>query len=119
VDGNTYQVASSGGTTSWYGRIDNVPKSLTSLTVTYAGANTATCNQSVLVYNWAAGAWSYLDTRSVGPTTATVTADVSGTLAGDVSGSGATGSVAVAIVCSGAATAFTAQADQLKVTYTP
>src|SRR4051794_4908071 len=58
ADGNTYQVSSSGGTTSWYGRMDGVPKSVKTLTVTYTGSNTATCNQTVYAYNWTATAWS-------------------------------------------------------------
>jgi hypothetical protein len=117
ADGNSYQVASSGGTTSWYGRMDAVPKSVKTLTVTYTGSNTAACNQTVYAYNWTAAAWSVVDSRSVGSTGAVITASLSGTLGNFVSGS-TTGSVAIAIVCSGAATPFTARADLLQASYT-
>jgi len=115
ADGNTYQVASSGGTTSWYGRMDGVSRSLKTLTVRYTGSNTAACNQTVYAYNWTAAAWTVIDSRSVGSTAATITASLSGTLLNYVNGSG---SVAVAVVCSGAATAFTARADLLQASYT-
>lgn len=118
ADGNTYQVASSGGGTSWYGRVDDVPKSVKSLTVTYAGSNSATCNQAVYAYNWTAAAWSVIDSRSVGATTTTITASVSGTFSNYVSGSTTSGSVAFAVVCSGAATAFTARGDLMQASYT-
>jgi uncharacterized protein YkwD len=117
ADGSTYQVASSGGTTSWYGRMDAVPKSVKTLTVTYTGSNSAACNQTVYAYNWTAAAWSVVDSRSVGSTGAVITASLSGTLGNFVSGS-TTGSVAIAIVCSGAATPFTARADLLQASYT-
>jgi hypothetical protein len=111
-------VASSGGTTSWYGRIDGVPKAVKSLTVKYTGSNTVTCRQTIYAYNWTAGTWSALDSRSVGPTSTTITASVSGTLGNYVSGSSTSGSAAFAVVCSGAATPFTARGDLMQASYT-
>ena len=118
ADGNTYQVASSGGTTSWYGRVDGVPKSVKSLAVKYTGSNTATCRQTIYAYNWTTGTWSALDSRSVGPTSTTITASLSGTLASYVSGSSTSGSAAFAVFCTGAATAFTARGDLMQASYT-
>jgi len=117
ADGSTYQVASAGGITSWYGQINGVAKSAKSLTVTYTGSNTAACNQTVYIYVWGTSSWNVLDTRSVGSTSTTITASAAGTLANYVSGSSTTGSVAVAVKCTGTSS-FTALGDALKLTYT-
>ena len=118
ADGNTYQVASSGGSTSWYGRIDGVPRALKSLSLSYAGSNSSTCNQTLYVYNWTASSWVTVDSRSVGSATTTISANAGGTISSLVSGSGTSGSVAIAVTCSAPGSTFTARGDLLRITYT-
>jgi hypothetical protein len=104
--------------TSWYGRISNVPNSLTSLTVTYGGSNSLPCSQTVAVWNWTSGYWQVLDSRSVGSTAVTITAPLSGTLANDVSNTTGNGDVAVRVQCTRMDWAqFFSSGDLLKIVY--
>jgi hypothetical protein len=111
-------VSAVSGLTSWYGRIYNVPNGLKSLSVTYNGSNSGTCAQSVMLWNWTYGYWSVLDSRYVGPTTATITATAGGTFADYVSNSTGNGDVAVQIRCSrGDYAGFLASGDLLRIAY--
>jgi uncharacterized protein YkwD len=118
LDGAAYQVSSQSGRTSWYGMISSVPNSLTSLSATYNGSNSLSCSQLVAIWNWTAGAWRVLDSRSVGSAAATITAPVSGTLADYVSNSTGNGNVAVLVQCTRPdVTPFFASGDLLKIVY--
>lgn len=115
-DNSFFRVNSSSRATSWYGRMTGVPNSLSSLSVTYKGMNSATCSQSVGIWNWSSGAWVWLDSRSVGTTEAGITVSPGGTLAGYVSGSSGNGDVAVIVRCS-AGVNFSASADLLQIKF--
>jgi hypothetical protein len=117
ADGSAFQVNSSSGTTSWYGRIYSVPNALRNLKVTYTGWNSTTCSQTVSIWNWSTGLWVGLDSRSVGTTAITITAAPGGTLADYVSNSTGNGDVAVRIRCSQSYASFYASGDLLKIVY--
>ena len=55
-----------GVASSWYGRFLSVPTSLSNLKVTYQGANSASCSQTVAIQRVSDSAWVALDTRTVG-----------------------------------------------------
>jgi uncharacterized protein YkwD len=116
-DNAYYQVSSSGGTVSWYGRVSGVPNTLRSLQVGYRGLNSAACTQTVSIWNWS-GYWVTLDSRSVGTTELEVTALPSGTLASYVSGTTGNGDVAVRVRCTRTdSTAFYGSGDVMKIVY--
>jgi subtilisin len=122
-DDNGYRAINSttSGTrlTDWYGRVYRVPNSLATLKVGYKGKSSATCDQSVWIYNWTAGRWAQLGARKVGTTEVEVTVAPSGTLADYVSGTSGDGDVAVRIRCSrGDSVSFYTSADLLRITYT-
>ena len=117
MDGNALVVASSGNT-SWYGMTTSVPQALRSLTVSYGGSHSANCTQGLWIWNWSRGTWQRLDSRPAGTTAGQVSAAVPGALPEFVSGTAATGSVAVAVTCSRSdGGAVTTNADQLNLTY--
>ena len=116
-----YQVNSttSGTRTSdWYGRMTGVSNALKSLSVTYKGKNSASCSQTLYVYNWTTGYWVKLDGRTVGTSVVTVSAAASGTLAEYVSGTSGDGDVAVRVRCTrGDGVNFYASGDLLKIVF--
>ena len=115
-DGAYFQVASLGGSTLWWGRINGVPNTLTSLSVTYRGLSTAPCTQTIWIWNWQARVWSSLGSQSLGTTEAMTATTVTGTLASYVSGTTGNGDVAVRVGCTSGAS-FTTSSDLLQITY--
>ena len=119
VDSSYWQVNSNTAynrTAAWYGEFSSVPRTLKSMKVTYQGANSRTCTQTIAIYNWTNGTWATLNTRSVG-TTGVRIADLvpSGAPAGYVS---STGAVRVRVTCATTAGTFWTSANQLQLAYT-
>ncbi|HEV3407934.1 MAG TPA: S8 family serine peptidase, partial [Gaiellaceae bacterium] len=116
-----YQVSSTTSGTrvsDWYGVTTSVSNALTSLKVTYKGKNSASCSQTISVYNWTTGYWVQLDSRTVGTSEVSATVGPSGTLADYVSGTSGDGDVAVRIRCARSdSTSFYASGDLMKVVY--
>ncbi len=113
-----YQVSSTTSgtrTTAWYGRVTGVSNALTSLRVVYKGKNTASCSQTVALYNWDTATWVTLDTRSVSTTEVLIDRTASGTLNTYVSGTG-TGDVAVRVRCTKTSN-FRSQGDLMQIVY--
>ncbi len=94
-----YEVDAAAGAADWYGRVTGVPNGLLSLSVTYSGKASATCDQLVGLYNWTIGAWIRIDARTASTDEAPATASPSGTLADFVSGESGDGDVAVRVRC--------------------
>jgi subtilisin len=120
-DNSFYEVSSTTSgtrTASWYGVVSGVANSLGSLRIAYKGRNSVSCSQTVSVWNWAAGAWTQLDARSVGTSEVLVDRTVAGTLADYVSGTTGDGEVRVQVRCAHGSSSFNAKADLLRVTYT-
>ena len=102
----------------WYGRFTGVANGIRSLRVTYRGKASASCTQSVWIYNWTTGAWVSLDSRSIGTTEVEIAATPGGTLANYVSGTTGDGDVAVRIRCARSdAVNFWTSGDLLKIVY--
>ena len=123
ADDNNYYLVNSTTTgtrtTSWYGVISNVPNSLTALSATYRGANSATCTQTVGIWRWTTSAWVTLATRSSGTTEFTHAGLVpTGALADYVSGTTGNGEVRVRVRCTRTGN-FTSRGELLFVDYTP
>ena len=120
-DNSFYEVSSTTSSTrtaSWYGVVGRVANSLGSLRIAYRGRNSLSCSQTVSVWNWATGAWTQLDARTVGTTEVLVDKTVGGTLADYVSGTSGDGEVRVRVRCTHGSSSFYARADLLRVTYT-
>ncbi|MGZ8702798.1 MAG: hypothetical protein ACXWZY_10985, partial [Gaiellaceae bacterium] len=99
--------------------ISDVPNSLTALSVTYRGANSATCTQTVGIWRWTTSAWVTLATRSTGTTEFTHAGLVpTGTLADYVSGTSGNGEARVRVRCTRTGN-FTSRGELLFVDYTP
>jgi hypothetical protein len=114
-DNSYYQLNSAGSVTSWSGRFSGVPNSLSSLRVTYAGANSSFCSQTVSIWNATTSTWATLDSRWVG-SEVVINATVGGTLADYVTGATGTGDVSVRVHCL-TYFAFYSSADLLKIVY--
>ena len=116
-----YQVSSTTSgtrTADWYGVTTSVSNALKTLKVTYKGKNSASCSQTVSVYNWTTGYWVQLDARTVGTSEVSITVAPTGTLADYVSGTTGDGDVAVRIRCTRSdSTSFYASGDLMKVVY--
>jgi alpha-tubulin suppressor-like RCC1 family protein len=103
--------------TAWYGTFNNVATSLSSLTVTYAGLNSAGCTQTIAIYKWSTKKWVTLDSRSVGSSEQLIAGLVpSGALSSYVN---ATGQVRVQVSCSSGKTAFVASGDLMEIIFIP
>ena len=103
----------------WYGRVRGVANAVTGLRVVYSGKASATCDQSIYVYNWATGVWARIDARSVAATEVEVSAAVGGTLADYVSGASGDGDVAVRVRCTRSdGVSFFTSSDLLHVAFT-
>jgi hypothetical protein len=119
-DNSYYQVASTTTgtrTLAWYGSFPTVPRTITSLTVTYKGKDSRSCTETVSIWNWSTSAWVQLNSQAVtttevlrGPLTPT------GTLSNYVSGTSGTGEVRVEVKCSTTAN-VTGSADLLSIEY--
>lgn len=119
-DNSFYEVnatTSATRTTSWIGRVAGVSNAAKTLAVRYRGRASATCAQTVSIYNWTMAAWIQLDSRSVGTTEVQVDKAGSGALAAYVSGTSGDGEVQVRVRCT-AASGFYSSGDLLRVTHT-
>jgi hypothetical protein len=76
-----------------------VSNAVRSLSVAYKGKSSATCDQTVWVYNWTTAVWTQLDRRNVGTSEVGVSTAVGGMLADYVSGTSGPGDVAVRVRC--------------------
>jgi glucose/arabinose dehydrogenase len=121
-DNGYYQVSSTTSgtrTTDWYAVVPGVPNALQSLAVTYKGANSRSCSQSVAVWRWTTSSWVVLATQSVSTTEVLHSALVpTGALADYVSGTSGNGDVRVRIRCTTTAN-FTSRGDLLFADYRP
>ncbi|HEX7797714.1 MAG TPA: fibronectin type III domain-containing protein [Vicinamibacterales bacterium] len=120
ADSSYFQVSSTTkGTraTAWYGTFNNVPTSLSSLTVTYSGLNSVACMQTIAIYKWSTKKWVTLDSRSVGSTQQLIANLVpSGALSNYVS---ATGQARVQVSCSASKSAFVSSGDLMEIIFIP
>ena len=117
-DGQYFSVASAPNRiAAWYGRFTGVPQSLSGLSVTYSGGNTAACSQTVSIYRWSDGVWVQLDSRTVGAETLLSNLAPPGSPAQYVSG---TGELRVQIWCRTPAgtKSYVSQGDLMSITYT-
>ena len=105
-------------TTAWQGRFAGVSNSINSLRVSYKGANSVACAQTVSLWSWTRGAWVDIDSRSVGVTEALVDKPASGTLADYVSGTTGDGEVRMRVRCTHASSNFYARGDLMRITHT-
>jgi hypothetical protein len=117
-DGSTLDVASGAGGVAWYGRF-NVPRSITSLTASYAGSSTQSCSRTVSVYDWSTYSWQTLSTGSAGTSTSALTVPIAGPFGRYLGGSTRTGAeLRLRVACTRTdATPFTLRTDQLTATY--
>ena len=62
-------------TVSWYGsvKITQAPSSVSKLTLTYDGKNSASKTQILYLYNWVTAAWVQIDSRTVSTTDVLIT----------------------------------------------
>lgn len=117
-DGAYLRLSSTNGSVLWWGRITGVPNTLKSLTVTYRGFSSAPCSQTLSLYNWSTGAWTSLDSRTLGTVETATGVSAGGILADFVSGTSGNGDVAVRVGCT-AGTPFTTSSELLAIAYTP
>jgi hypothetical protein len=88
--------------------------------VTYRGLTSATCTQTLYLWNWQTGSWTSLGSTSAGASELETTATATGSLADYVSGSTGNGDVAVRVGCSAYYfTSFSSSAELLQISYTP
>ena len=119
ADGATLQVGSYYRLVTWDGRMSGVPNSAQALSVTYTGSASATCTQTVFIYNWSLAYWAVLDSRSVGPTAATITRSPAGAVGDYVSGTTGPGEVRVRVRCARSDwMGFVTKGDLMQVAYT-
>jgi hypothetical protein len=123
ADDNVYYLVNSTTTgtrtTDWYAALAGVPNSLQSLAVSYKGANSRACSQTVAVWRWTTSTWVVLATQSVTTTEVLHSALVpTGALADYVSGTTGTGDVRVRIRCTTTAN-FTSRGELLFADYRP
>jgi glucose/arabinose dehydrogenase len=121
ADDNNYYLVNSTTigtrTTDWYGVLASVPNSLQSLAVTYKGANSRTCTQTVSIWRWTTSTWVVLATRSVGTTEVQHSALVpTGALADYISGTSGNGDVRLRIRCT-TTLSFTSRGELLFADY--
>jgi uncharacterized repeat protein (TIGR01451 family) len=115
-DNSYYQVNSSAGTTSWSAHVGAVPNSISSLRISFAGAGSPLCNQTLSLWNVASGTWTALDSRWVTSSEVALTANAGGTLADYVTGTTGIGDVNVRVQCT-APVAFYSSTDLLAIVY--
>ncbi len=101
-------------TTAWYGTFSGVKSTPANLRVTYSGANTRSCTQTVALWNSVTGAWVTLDSRAVGTTEQRIDVAAGGRLADYVD---ASGNVFARVRCTTTAGSFYARADLLRLDY--
>jgi hypothetical protein len=119
-DGSYFQVDSTTAgtrTVGWYGRFSSIPNGLAKLQVTYKGKNSVSCTQAVALYNFTAGSWTQIDSRSVGSTEVGLTISPSGPPGDYVSGTSGGGELRLRITCHVASPSFFESGDLMKITY--
>jgi hypothetical protein len=123
ADGTTFGVDSTTTgirSTAFWGSFTLVPRALRSLKVNYTGFNSLSCAQQLAIFRWSDSTWVPIDTRTVGSSSVTISDVVpAAPFSGYVSGTAATGEVRVRVQCTGDATDFRADGDQLQVVYSP
>jgi hypothetical protein len=120
-NGSLYRVnsvLSTSQVTSWYGRIGGVSSSLTSMSVTYRGSHSATCSQSIYLWNWSYGYWVRFSSTTGGLSESEVTFSPTSSLTSYVSGTSVDGEVAVRVHCiRGDSTPFVTSGELMRVTF--
>ena len=123
-DNSFYQVSSTSSKTYkayWYGTVNGVSNALRTLSVTYRGKNSASCTQTLWIYNWTKGSWIQLDSRSVGTTEVAIQKSPTGTtgaLAEFVSGSSGDGDVRIRVRASRSSGRFYSSGDLMTASFT-
>jgi glucose/arabinose dehydrogenase len=106
-------------TTSWYGVVTGVPNSVSTLSVSYRGANSLTCTQSVAIWRWTTSSWVTLRSSSVGASETSILGLVpTGALADYVSGTSGNGDVRIRVRCT-RSTNFVSRGEWMFLDYTP
>jgi hypothetical protein len=100
--------------TDWYGSvtISQAPASVTKLTVSYDGKNSANKTQILYLYNWSTSAWVQIDSRSVSTTDVLIT-NTQTSPANYISG---TGEIRLRVYSSGGSKNYTASGDWMQFT---
>lgn len=117
ADGVYFTVKSSGRktrTSAWYGTLSGTPSTLRNLAVNVKAKSSATCSQTVSIYNFSSASWLTLDSRSLGTTPVGFGVTVPGTLSNYASN----GNLRVRMSCSSRSTSFAHSTDLLNVSYT-
>jgi M6 family metalloprotease-like protein len=120
ADGTYYQVNSTTATTrtaTWAATVANVPNSTPGLQLTYKGANSVSCTQTIYLFNYTTNAWVTVKTATVGTSAVTTTVIPSGTMADYVSGTSGSGSVKVQVTSTSTSASFYASGDQVTIGY--
>ncbi|MGZ8687305.1 MAG: CAP domain-containing protein [Gaiellaceae bacterium] len=117
-DGYTLNTASSaGGTAAWYARF-TMPRTLSSLTASYAGTSTQLCTRTLSVYDWSTYTWQTLSTGTAGAATSALTLPLAGPFGRYLGGSSTNGEVRIRVSCSRTdAVPFTVRTDRLTLAY--
>ena len=115
ADGVYYTVNSNGRhtrTTSWYGTMTAIPSTLQSLSISVSAKSSASCSQTVSIYQFSNSSWVTLDSRTLGSSLVAVNAAVTGTLSNYVKN----GNMRVRVSCT-SRSSFAHSTDLLNVAY--
>jgi serine protease AprX len=115
-DGRYFRVYSAASVSSWYASIPQVSNDAKDLVVTYQGASTKKCQQTVSVWNWSSSRWQPLDTRSV-LGSRTLTLRPSGAPADYVSGDVGNGELRIQARCARSSGSYTHKTDVVQLRY--
>ena len=118
-DNSYYEVNSTtSGTraTSWYGSFAGVSNAASDLQLTYSGANSRACTQSLWLWNWnqTTPAWTQLGVSNSVQGEVLLTRSVTGSLADYVS---ATGELRVRVRCTRTDRTFVSRGDLMQIVY--
>ena len=99
----------------WWASFGGVPASPSTLSVSFEGASTAACTQTIQIRNWTTSSWVTIDSRPAG-TSDTVASGLvpPGPFSNYVD---STGTVKVLVSCSGSSGTYTFRGDQLSLTF--
>jgi FtsP/CotA-like multicopper oxidase with cupredoxin domain len=105
--------------TEWYGGFSGIPAGLQNLRVSYTGKSSASCTQTVSIWNWTPpGAWVQLDSRAVGSANVAIAGLAPPGPASDYRGTGANaGQVRVRVACAGPAASFSSSGTLMTLVY--
>ena len=88
------------------------------MSVTYRGNHSATCSQSIYVWNWAYGYWVRFSSTTGGLSESEITFSPTSSLTSHVSGTSGDGEVAVRVHCTRSdSTGFVTSGDLMRVTF--